>query len=138
MVTAHSSRTISYPSDRLSALAGIAESILRERDTDYLAGIWSHDLAAGLCWRVLNRVARKIGEDKDAACTGPTWSWASMERSVFYGRWSGFKALVLLLIIMSSLMALLARAKFVRGGPCWKQRYWAARSNYCPTTSQQR
>lgn len=81
MVTAYSSRTLSYPSDRFPALAGIAESILRTRDVNYLAGIWSHDFAFGLCWRTKERVRRKTGQYDDAA---PTWSWASMERSVVY------------------------------------------------------
>ncbi|QDS72602.1 hypothetical protein FKW77_001509 [Venturia effusa] len=84
MVTAYSSRALSYPSDRLPALAGIAESILQGRDADYLAGIWSYDLVFELCWMPSNRLGRCYGQDDDAAFIAPTWSWASIAGGVDY------------------------------------------------------
>lgn len=82
MIEAYSRRALSYPDDRLPALAGIAESILRVRDVDYLAGLWSHDLVFGLCWYAIGRVERKLGQDDGAVFIAPTWPWASVGMSV--------------------------------------------------------
>jgi hypothetical protein len=71
-----SGRCLTYPSDRLPAIAGLAQ-MLEERHRNipnhkYLAGLWSTRLPEELSWTVL---------DFDAATESikdmPTWSWAS-------------------------------------------------------------
>lgn len=73
-------RTLSDPLDRLPALAGVAKELRREflGIGDYVAGLWTTNLAQQLLWRIslyrqpmwrLNNII------------GPSWSWVSVETS---------------------------------------------------------
>ncbi|KLU86475.1 hypothetical protein MAPG_05487 [Magnaporthiopsis poae ATCC 64411] len=77
------SRNITYPSDKLPAISGIAQICHPLFGGDYLAGIWSTDILYGLAWYV----GREIGEESIAR-TGPyrapTWSWASVDRRLYW------------------------------------------------------
>ena len=77
---AFSERTFSDPLDRLPALAGVAKEFRREFPGigDYIAGIWTTNLAQQLLWR--------IGFDTQSKWrlnqfVGPSWSWVSIESS---------------------------------------------------------
>ena len=84
-----SRRAITYPSDRLPALSGVAQGmkvvLSSSRSMEmYVGGIWTHDLDRGLLWRVGgdNRRPRdryrfrRFGPPE--WYVAPSWSWASM------------------------------------------------------------
>jgi len=51
IVTAYSVRNITFFSDRLSALMGIAQSQRLSTKNSYIAGLWKKDLVYGLLWK---------------------------------------------------------------------------------------
>ncbi|TGO38689.1 hypothetical protein BHYA_0069g00080 [Botrytis hyacinthi] len=51
-VSSFTVRDLTYPTDKLPALAGIATQIHNLRRYDYLAGLWNQDLEYGLLWYV--------------------------------------------------------------------------------------
>ena len=78
IVTAYTACNLSFGSDKLVALSGIAasvKSVLMGGD-DYLAGMWRRDIDRQLLWWVNKPVARP--QDYRA----PSWSWASIDGSV--------------------------------------------------------
>ncbi|KAI1117979.1 HET domain-containing protein [Nemania sp. NC0429] len=86
----YSSLEFTYNSDRLVALAGIAEQGVQSgKGGRYLAGHWEHGLAHQLCWGVHSTYKRP------EAYLAPSWSWLSVFGSVVYpnrmdfrGAWS--------------------------------------------------
>lgn len=77
-----SKRTLSDPLDRLPALAGVAKELRREFPGigDYVAGLWTKNLAQQLLWRTTLDEQPKWRLNK---FIGPSWSWVSIESSVF-------------------------------------------------------
>lgn len=89
-------RGMTVPSDRLFAVAGIADAIARTTKAKYCAGLWAEDLTQGLLWHIphidmapaafsdgafdLKRNKRVRHETPLA----PTWSWASVTVPVIY------------------------------------------------------
>jgi hypothetical protein len=72
MVVETASRlSISYESDKLPALSGIAKKMQQKGAGVYLAGLWSANLAADLLWTA------SAGRPK--VWRAPSWSWASTE-----------------------------------------------------------
>ena len=69
LVPNYALRSLTYETDRLIAIAGLAE--LCERDDwqtgRYLAGLWEDTMPAALLWR---------GRSRDGQRSFPTWSWA--------------------------------------------------------------
>jgi hypothetical protein len=78
-----SGRYLTYPSDKLPAMAGLAQMLeekhLHLPNHKYLAGLWSTRISEDLSWTVL---------EFDAATQSiesvPTWSWASTTASYSY------------------------------------------------------
>ncbi|KAJ4991693.1 heterokaryon incompatibility protein [Stagonosporopsis vannaccii] len=85
VVQAYSRLQITYESDKLPALAAVAEKMshLRKNDT-YLAGLWRNTLLQDLQWR--NTFRTSGGRCKANA---PTWSWASVRGYVIFGHQLG-------------------------------------------------
>lgn len=74
----YSPRGLAVPSDKLPALAGLATILNHDGAMgEYLAGIWSKDLAAGLDW---SRPWRLLS--KPPAYQAPSWSWAGVNGRV--------------------------------------------------------
>jgi len=82
MIQKYSQRKVTFHSDRLPALSGLAKLTATHQNGNYLAGLWWEDIALGLCWRGEYR-ERFIKPDCYVA---PSWSWASVVGSV---RFSG-------------------------------------------------
>ena len=83
----YSSRELSYETDVLPALSGLAHSfetvhgVEKLTDTnDYLAGIWRNDLAKGLLWTLHD----SSDASRHTQYIAPTWSWASMKGQVHF------------------------------------------------------
>ena len=77
LVSAYSRKQLSYPSDRLPALSGMAQTVQPVVGGSYLAGLWEKDLLNGLCWS-----ARPQDLSKRPGFRAPTWSWASIDSAV--------------------------------------------------------
>jgi hypothetical protein len=73
-----SNRKMTYESDTLTALTGIAHAFAdlmgANPMTDYLAGIWRQDLHQSLLWET--KLRAKDNHKKEYC--GPSWSWASV------------------------------------------------------------
>lgn len=78
IVTDHSSLELSYESDRLHALTGLAAQIQSVQGSEHLCGLWSDSLAEDLLWERSMRPAQ--GETRQAPL--PSWSWASVHGPV--------------------------------------------------------
>jgi hypothetical protein len=81
MVTEYTMRWLTYPSDVLPALSGLANAMARTHGCSYLAGLWNEDLKIGLAWYF------RCSRQPAAKTVGiPTWSWASC-----WGNYIGFR-----------------------------------------------
>ena len=70
---------LSFQSDKLVAVSGIARVAQKHSNDDYLAGMWRHEMEAQLCWKVQYR-------DRAPSSRGPyrapSWSWASVDGEI--------------------------------------------------------
>jgi hypothetical protein len=85
LVHKYSTRKLTYESDRLLALAAIAEKMQSFRPNEkYFAGIWSDNLLEDLAWHTTQMANR----DRPVApkTRAPSWSWASTNGTV---EWCG-------------------------------------------------
>jgi hypothetical protein len=74
----YSSREITFHSDRLPAISGLATLIANHLNGHYLAGIWWEDVIYGVCWQ-------RDGHLKRPDCyIAPSWSWASVLGKVVF------------------------------------------------------
>jgi hypothetical protein len=84
VVQEYSSRQVSRISDRLQALAALAQMFAIEAQGDsenYCAGLWRDDIPMQLLWRRVNlgycaKAESPINEDSEDS--NPSWSWASV------------------------------------------------------------
>jgi hypothetical protein len=81
------SRDLTYKSDRLAALSGLASKVQIPKLGRYLAGLWECHLLQGLQWYM---VYEKKTTEESAAYVAPTWSWASLSLDVL--RWSSINS----------------------------------------------
>ena len=80
LVHRYSKRRLTFFSDKLPALSGIAKQMQPLLGPGYFAGLWEQDLLHGLFWEVQLRVYPR----RTAEYTAPTWSWASVDGEVSY------------------------------------------------------
>ncbi|KAI1205046.1 HET-domain-containing protein [Annulohypoxylon truncatum] len=71
IVVDYTSRSLTYETDRIVALAGIAAKVREERQ-DYLGGLWRKQLNTTIFWKAASRCHRTI------EYVAPSWSWASV------------------------------------------------------------
>jgi hypothetical protein len=80
IVDQYTSRSLTFDSDRLPALSGVARRLHLPSMGRYLAGIYEHTLPHALLWAtgtgIVEKGWRKRRPDEWRA---PTWSWASVE-----------------------------------------------------------
>jgi hypothetical protein len=82
VVVEYSRRDLTVASDKLPALAGMAEEFQRLTGDTYLAGLWKNNLCFDLMWSP-NPAIRLI---KPATWRAPSWSWASIENVVSFDK----------------------------------------------------
>lgn len=87
IITDYSERHLQYDADRLPALSGAATRYHQITKSRYLAGLWEHDIAYQLCWRV------GTGSLEDIKLAYPhhqylasSWFWVSIFQPVLYER----------------------------------------------------
>ena len=94
-----SQRTLSDPLDRLPALAGVAKELrlVFPGIGDYVAGLWTTNLAQQLLWRRSGH----DGQPKWRLNTfiGPSWSWVSIEASFTFPTFATMPAKIRLEIL---------------------------------------
>ena len=93
----YSKTTITFPTDRLVALSGLAQIMSNALEDEYVAGLWKSILPSQLLWRVGQWTPASIfdaGEEPDTALQNranpsalrvhlaPSWSWASVEGAI--------------------------------------------------------
>jgi hypothetical protein len=101
LIKDYSTRCVSFPADRLPALAGIASELSILSEDKYIAGIWKTNLIQYLDWyprnlsRTLPRTQSQISDLQlppgvSAPCLhpigsyrSPGWSWVSYEHPVY-------------------------------------------------------
>jgi hypothetical protein len=76
LIEAYSQCNITFLSDRLPALSGVASGFQKSTSDMYLAGLWKNDLHKGLLW-----ISCKISSPTAEYCA-PSWSWASFTGAV--------------------------------------------------------
>ena len=75
LINEYSKKELTFETDVLSALSGLASLVHTATGDQYLAGIWRCDLPAALQW---------VPEESDWRSTtylAPTWSWAACKKS---------------------------------------------------------
>lgn len=82
MVGEYSGMKLTYESDRLPALSGLAKQIQNFRTGRYIAGLWEDSLTTDLLWHSQTPASNRL-----KVWRAPTWSWASIEphNGVRYG-----------------------------------------------------
>lgn len=74
----YSLRQLSFESDRLDAISGLAERLSRIIKDEYIGGMWKSNILECLQWRpdTYDRGREAI---RQTSYRAPTWSWASCE-----------------------------------------------------------
>jgi len=78
MVSNYSSRRLTFPFDKLPALAGIASRIHAITKDDYLAGHWRRELERSLFWSTVTK-SQTGHPGRVKEYRAPSWSWASVD-----------------------------------------------------------
>jgi hypothetical protein len=77
----YSNRELTYPSDKLPAISGIAKQTAKRVESDYLAGLWRSHLLHDLFWHT------KYLATRPHVYRAPSWSWASVEGHIAWSTW---------------------------------------------------
>jgi Heterokaryon incompatibility protein (HET) len=76
LVMEYSGLSLTFPSDRLPALSGLAKEFMQHRSDQYLAGMWMDSMVKDLTWHP------KRVRQRPKKWRAPTWSWASVDSAV--------------------------------------------------------
>ncbi|KAK3109983.1 hypothetical protein LTR53_016199 [Teratosphaeriaceae sp. CCFEE 6253] len=77
LVKQYSKARLSYPTDILPAISGVARMFDGKGLGKYLAGIWEVGIEVQLCWR-LGRPYEEPEFQRPSTFCAPSWSWASV------------------------------------------------------------
>jgi hypothetical protein len=75
IVKEYTARDLTNASDKLIALAALAEHHNRTTNDDYMAGLWASSLPEGLLWRVMGAAVKR----RPPGYRAPSWSWACLD-----------------------------------------------------------
>lgn len=81
LIESYSVRKLTFESDRLPAVSGVASKIQETvgSDVEYLAGLWKSNMPLELCWSVDYESAHSpTPQIKPDSFIAPSWSWASV------------------------------------------------------------
>ncbi|KAK5051436.1 hypothetical protein LTR84_003088 [Exophiala bonariae] len=79
-VSHYSLRQLTFPIDKLLAIAGVSKLFGTVMRDDFVAGLWRQHLIEGLLWSI--RANTRTADPSEYRA--PTWSWASKEGYVMY------------------------------------------------------
>ncbi|KAH6957710.1 heterokaryon incompatibility protein-domain-containing protein, partial [Ilyonectria sp. MPI-CAGE-AT-0026] len=74
MVESYSEKELSFISDNLNAVSGLAALFHQAHSVTYAVGLWKEDIPLGLAWYVRLNDKRPVSGNPD----GPSWTWASV------------------------------------------------------------
>lgn len=78
LVCQYSGLKLTFPSDRLPAISGLAKQFQKYRSDRYLAGLWEDTFKQDLLWNV----SADHPPPRSQPWRAPTWSWASVDCKV--------------------------------------------------------
>jgi hypothetical protein len=93
----YSRTNVTYSTDRLVALSGLARAIQLQTGDDYIAGLWRSSFLRDLCWEIENLKSSSDISLDTVQYRAPTWSWASLNVPVKFqsGRYPGINFYIL-------------------------------------------
>jgi hypothetical protein len=81
----YSQRKFKDPTDKLPAIAGLADAFKRKVKSGYLAGLRKNNMAEDLLWMTISPLSPNFELDQ-RQYIAPSWSWASSSRPIEYTR----------------------------------------------------
>ena len=85
IVTEFSQRDLTYRSDRLPALAGLAKVVQDRIDQDtYCAGLWRYDLSSNILWSKNTGGHNHPSRREPFSLEYPSWSWIATTNAVYF------------------------------------------------------
>ena len=76
LIQMYSTMSLTYPSDKLAAISGIAKMVQSVVHDEYVAGMWRENLVGQLTWRIDGHTIRP------SVYRAPSWSWTSVDGKV--------------------------------------------------------
>lgn len=80
IVRLYTGAKLTFASDKMVAISGIAQKAFEENEDQYLAGLWRKDIELQLLWCQQSPGKRLLSGSKYRA---PSWSWASVNEQGF-------------------------------------------------------
>lgn len=80
LIWAYSTMDLTYQSDKLSAIEGLASRMAQSLELTYLAGLWKEHLPDSLAWYWYSDLGTKSSRLEDYF---PSWSWAAISGKVY-------------------------------------------------------
>ncbi|KAL2019566.1 hypothetical protein VTK56DRAFT_9533 [Thermocarpiscus australiensis] len=85
VVESFTRRNLTFDTDRLPALAGVAAAMQLQTAGDYVCGLWKHEFRTNLLWQVSSSSSSRDERTyRHARFYAPSWSWASVNGPVLY------------------------------------------------------
>jgi hypothetical protein len=82
----YTNRHLTFGSDKLVAISALARRFQKANlESEYLAGLWSQDLAAQLLWSTARLQLKSRPTTRQKEYRAPTWSWASVDGRILPG-----------------------------------------------------
>ncbi|KAF8847169.1 HET-domain-containing protein [Acephala macrosclerotiorum] len=78
LIESYSIRELTFESDKLPAVSGVAKQIQGRASSAYLAGLWKENLPMELCWSVDYVSTNSSPILQSETYIAPSWSWASV------------------------------------------------------------
>lgn len=79
IVRNYTRRFLTYPNDKLSAIAGVANHYSQEFNSRYVCGLWESLLFSELMW-----CSTRSDISRPLTHRAPTWSWASVDGEIHH------------------------------------------------------
>ena len=86
LISTYSSKKLTYESDRLPALSGVATKVQSLSQSEYLAGLWLNNLPLDLCWMVDYQLSDDLSTPAQlipAQYIAPSWAWSSVRGAIW-------------------------------------------------------
>lgn len=78
----YSARSLTFPTDKFAALAGVTQLFQAFTADEPLVGLWSRHLPVGLLWHVPLTSHGRLDSDAVATLNVPSWSWLKISGQV--------------------------------------------------------
>ena len=78
LIQMYSAMSLTYPSDKLAAISGIAKMVQSVVHDEYVAGMWRENLVDQLQWRIDSHTTRPL------VYRAPSWSWTSVDGKIMF------------------------------------------------------